>query len=222
MNAYDYLMFKPESQKNFSKIFNLMLEEKFELCGFYHVNDWKSLSEKLYRSQLENQHFKVSFESLAYIINELFGNDAVICLIKENKEIEEQRFYEKVLAFKKRIRERFCKADQIYLVANIDKMPINRNGISNNGKLMLQSGNGTIKPITRCQEDGLFKFHSLSYIHCPDSDKEVVLNELHLLYKEGIIDKSNEISKESIEKIMQYATFSVLQPRKRIYEMERD
>lgn len=49
----------------------------------------------------------------------------------------------------------------------------------------------------------------LSYIHCPDAEKETVLNELHLLYREGIFSKSNEISKEKLEKIRSYATFNV-------------
>ena len=223
MQFYDYLMFKPESQRNFQKIMDLMLEEGFEICGLYHVPDWKSLSEKLYKGQLNsNQHFKVSFESLAYIINDLFGNDAIVDVVKGNNGLDEQQFYEKVLEFKKTIRKKFCKADQIYLVANIDKMPINRDGISNNGTLKLKSSNGVIKSISRCQDEGLYKFHSLSYIHCPDPDKEVVFNELYLLYKEKIFDKSNEISKKNLEKIMYYSTFKVLQTRKKIPEIERD
>ena len=223
MQFYDYLMFKPESQRNFQKITDLMIEEGFEICGLYHVADWKNLSKKLYNDQFSsNQHFKVSFESLAYIINDLFGNDAIVAVVKGNNGLDEQQFYDKVLKFKKMIRKKFCKTDQIYLVANIDKMPINRDGIINNGTLKLKSSNGVIKSISRCPEDGLYKFHSLSYIHCPDPDKKVVFNELYLLYKEKIFDKSNEISKKELEEIMHYSTFKVLQSRNKISEIEKD
>lgn len=223
MSFYDYIMFKPESQRDFSEILELMMEREFNIHKFYRVRDWKRLSEKLYNSQFkDNKHFELSFESLAYIINSLFGNEAIIAILKGKDGLTKEQLMNKVLEFKRSVREKFCKTNQIYLIANVNNMPINRYGIDNNGTIKLQTQDGRLKPISRCQDEGLFKFHSLSYLHCPDAEVGKVLNELNLLQSEGVFNEENEISMLELENIKRYGTFNVFKHIEKNIDNERD
>lgn len=67
-----------------------------------------------------NSEFETSFESLAYMINHLFGNEAIIALIKNtygNQELEKD-----ILKFKKEIREKYSENNKIYVLMNLSKI----------------------------------------------------------------------------------------------------
>lgn len=87
----------------------------------YGVTDWKNLSKEIYKNQLKmNSEFETSFESLAYMINHLFGNEAIIALIKNtygNQELEKD-----ILKFKKEIREKYSENNKIYVLMNLSKI----------------------------------------------------------------------------------------------------
>ena len=83
MVKYDYLMLKPESQKKFPEIYDKIQRSKLGSIKLYGVIDWTNLSKELYENQLKtNSEFETSFASLAYMINYLFGNEAIVVLIK--------------------------------------------------------------------------------------------------------------------------------------------
>ena len=66
---------------------------------------------------------------------------------------------------------------------------------------------------SRISEEGIFKFHTLSYIHSPDDNAEDVLKELKLLQKLRIISKKNEISNVELDMIKKYKTYEVITDR---------
>lgn len=209
MSCYDYMMLKPESQKDFDKILNLTEKSSFDVVDFYRVNDWKTVSEALYNDQFnENINFKLTFQSLAYTINSLFGNKGIILLIRNGEDISNEVFAQKVVAFKHIVRDMFCKAKEIFLVSNISQMPLDRYGIANNGTLKIEDKDGKIKEISRCREEGLYKFHSLSYIHTPDADIRRVCVELKILEDLGVLTPNNIIGKSELVKMRKYGTFN--------------
>jgi len=219
MSFYNYVLFKPDSQRDFNEILEMMPKNNLKPYKYYFVHDWKKVSEILYKEQFDqNVNFKLSFESLAYIVNNLFGNKGVICIIKKEDNQELQDFVNNVLDFKIRVRERYCKKDEIILVANVDKMPIDRLQVRNNGKIRLIDSNGQLKEVKRYKKEGLYKFHSLSYIHCPDADIIKVLDEMNLLHNEGIIATQNEISIGQLNEIKKYRTFNVTNYKEDIWE----
>ena len=94
MVKYDYLMLKPESQKNFQR----------------YMIKYKEV----------NSEFETSFESLAYMINYLFGNEAIVVLIKNI--YSNENFEKDILKFKKEIREKYSESGKLYLLINLAKV----------------------------------------------------------------------------------------------------
>lgn len=121
MIKYDFLMLKPESQKRFPEIYDEIQKSKLGSIKLYGVNDWTNLSKELYTNQLKtNSEFETSFESLAYIINYLFGNKAIVVLIKNI--YNNENFEKDILKFKKKIREKYSESDKIYFLINLAKL----------------------------------------------------------------------------------------------------
>ena len=121
MIRYNYLMLKPESQKKFPEIYDEIQRKKIGSIKLYGVTDWTSLSKKLYENQLKtNKEFEASFMSLAYTINYLFGNEAIIVLIKNI--YNNENFESDILQFKREIREKYSESDRLYLVINMAKI----------------------------------------------------------------------------------------------------
>lgn len=77
-------------------------------------------------------------------------------------------------------------------------------------KLFWRISYGNLRKSTRISEEGIFKFHTLSYIHSPDDDEEKILRELNILQKLKILSKNNEIPKEEINMIKKYKTYEVI------------
>lgn len=121
MVKYDYLMLKPESQKKFPEIYDKIQRSKLGSIKLYGVIDWTNLSKKLYENQLKtNSEFETSFESLAYMVNYLFGNEAIVVLIKNI--YCNENFEKDILKFKKEIREQYSESDKLYLLINLAKV----------------------------------------------------------------------------------------------------
>ena len=121
MVKYDYLMLKPESQKKYPEIYDKIQRSKLGSIKLYGVIDWTNLSKELYENQLKtNSEFETSFESLAYMINYLFGNEAIVVLIKNI--YGNENFEKDILKFKKEIREKYSESDKLYLLINLAKV----------------------------------------------------------------------------------------------------
>ena len=121
MVKYDYLMLKPESQKRFPEIYDEIKRRKLGNIRLYGVTDWMNLSKELYKNQLKtNSEFETSFESLAYMINYLFGNEAVVILIQNI--YGNENFEKDILKLKKEIREKYSESDKLYLLINLAKV----------------------------------------------------------------------------------------------------
>lgn len=121
MVKYDYLMLKPESQKKFPEIYDKIQRSELGSIKLYGVIDWTNLSKELYENQLKtNSEFETSFESLAYMINYLFGNEAIVVLIKNI--YGNENFEKDILKFKKEIREKYSESDKLYLLINLAKV----------------------------------------------------------------------------------------------------
>lgn len=70
-----------------------------------------------------------------------------------------------------------------------------------------------LRKSSKISGEGIFKFHTLSYIHSPDDNEEKILRELNILQKLRILSKNNEISKEELDMIKKYKTYEILTHR---------
>lgn len=77
---------------------------------------------------------------------------------------------------------------------------------------------GNFRKNSRISDEGIFKFHTLSYIHSPDDNKEKILRELNILQKLRILSNNNEISKQELDIMKKYKTYDVIECR----EIEKD
>jgi hypothetical protein len=99
----------------------IYLRSKLGSIKLYGVIDWTNLSKELYENQLKtNSEFETSFASLAYMINYLFGNEAIVVLIKNI--YDNDNFEKDILKFKKEIREKYSESDKLYLLINLAKV----------------------------------------------------------------------------------------------------
>lgn len=142
MEKLDYFMLKPESQRYFSEILDYIQKQNIEIKQFYKVHDWKNLSKQLYSREFENnEEFRTGFESLSYITDSLYGNNAIIIVIKPSTDMDEKQFAEKVLHIKKEIRNIYKKSDRFFLIGNALNMPINAESKKINGTIKIQDTN---------------------------------------------------------------------------------
>lgn len=142
MENYDYFMLKPESQRYFAEIIDYIKKQDIEIEQFYIVNDWKNLSKQLYSEEFKNNDgFETGFESLAYITDCLYGNNAVIATIKPKNKENYKQFTEKVLQIKKEIRDIYKKSDSFFFIGNTINMPISDSEKKINGTIKLEDCN---------------------------------------------------------------------------------
>lgn len=142
MENYDYFMLKPESQRYFKEIINYIQSKNIQIHQFYKVDDWRSLSKKLYCEEFKkSEDFETGFESLAYITDCLYGNNAIIVIVKPNANEDYSKFTEKVLQAKREIRNIYKKSDSFFFIGNPINMPITATDKKINGTLKLQDTN---------------------------------------------------------------------------------
>ena len=211
MEKYDYFMLKPESQRYFSEIINYIKQQNIQIHQFYKVNDWKNLSKKLYSEEFKkSDDFETGFESLAYITDCLYGNNAVIALIKPGENENYEQFTEKVLQIKKDIRNLYKKSDSFFFIGNPINMPIQAADKKVNGKIKLQDQNGNLQEVPKGHEDGMYQFHSFNYIHCPNPNVGEIEREFEILCNTGVLTDENVISNDMVEEISKYKSFNVI------------
>ena len=211
MENYDYFMLKPESQRYFSEIINYIKEQNIQIDRFYKVNDWKNLSKKLYSEEFKkSDDFETGFESLAYITDCLYGNNAIIAVIKPNEDEGYEQFTKKVLQIKREIRELYKKSDSFFFIGNPINMPIDAADKKVNGKIKLQDQNGNLQEVPKGHEDGMYQFHSFNYIHCPNANEGEIKREFEILCDTGVLVPENIVSDEAVEQIGKYKSFNVM------------
>lgn len=155
MENYDYFMLKPESQRYFSEIINYIKKQEIEIEQFYIVDDWKSLSKQLYSEEFKkNEGFETGFESLAYITDCLYGNNAIIATIKPKDTENYKQFTEKVIQIKKEIRNIYKKSDSFFFIGNTINMPINNSEKKINGTIKLEDCNRKYTRSTKRKRKG--------------------------------------------------------------------
>lgn len=74
-------------------------------------------------------------------------------------------------------------------------------------KFFWRTSHGNLRKSSRINEEGIFKFHTLSYIHSLDDNVEKIFRELNILQRFGVLSKNNEISKAELDKIEEYRTY---------------
>ena len=210
MSFYDYILFKPESQRKFKSIVSAIQDNDFNIYKYYFVRDWKKLSLELYNEQFKNNNdFKISFESLCYIINNFFGNNGIVAILKNN-DADNIEFAKQIVELKYKIRDKLLNNNSIVIAADINKLPISKENAINNGRLALINNENKAKSLRRFPDIGLYKFHTLTYIHCPDADEKTIYKELSIAESLGIFNKENQLRQEQINEVFKFKNFDII------------
>lgn len=215
---YNYFMIKPEGQRKLTEILNIINENRLDIKSFYAVNDWKNLSKKLYHEHYEKRgmNFLEDFESYTNVINDLYGNSAVVVLVS-NKEFSYEELAKKVFETKQKIRKTIGKYinGEYVIIANSAKMS-NKMLFEKNikGYVKFQNENGKLEKVRFMTEKGCYRIHYFDIIHCPDPNINTIQEELVILFNEGILNKSNIIDLNIIDKMAKYKTFEFMKIQK--------
>lgn len=176
---YAYVMVKPDGSKYVMKIVDL-IEKNLELEDIYfiRVGDWKSISEKIYDAKNEwTPHFYTTFSIYADSVNELFGNTALIILIKFKTDLYEE-YLEKIYNIKKEIR--MYRNKSFALVTDASKN-YNENGKLPSTTLKIFNEDGSEKDPYYISSVGFHDFHALNIIHSPDPKISSIIREMKIL-----------------------------------------
>ena len=192
---YSYFLVKPDGVKFLDKICE-DIEKKYESVRYYAVSDFENIIKKLYHKHYEKggEKFANSFQSYLYGLREMFGNEAVLILVGDNKRTYEE-LMKSVLDTKFGIRDKYVN-NNVGIVTNYGDRTEYIKIVSSDG----------IKKTRIMNEEGSYRISDMNILHCPDSIKSETLDELGILIDEGIIDDKNLITYDMIRMMKRYQT----------------
>lgn len=202
---YSYFLVKPDGVKYLKDIEKKIIEKEFDRAIFLAVNDWEKIQKDLYEEHYKKEGFAQSYQAFIDAEKRLYGNRAIAILVASEKG-SYQELMEKVYQTKLEIRDEL--AYKVGLVTMSNEPDENKAN-----KILLSENQGkTLKRAKRFdREHTKYRLSHLDVIHCPDPQKDVTLNELEKLFKQGIIKDENIISTKLFKNIQKYKTSEFLQ-----------
>lgn len=203
-----YLLFKPESEKHFSEM-RQYIENNFEKVQYFAVLDWQHIIRKLYHKHYEEkgESFEDMLEALLESVNQLYGNNAIIALVKDTS-VEKDKLVKRVYQTKKHLRNLYSKPNAISIISNSDELGIHQHKKIKN-KIKIIDENGEEKRFKCMNLPGNYRIQFLNFIHSPDDSVKENDEELTILQQEGILSRRFLMSKEDVDLVGQYKTFAI-------------
>ncbi len=205
--TYSYFVIKPDGIKYFPEI-HKELSENFKNIRYYKIDDFSTIIKKLYFRNFEKKGQKLvdSFNQYLYASNSIYGNETILALVYDKDENDAQKFRDRVLETKIRIRDRFTNPDLGVITNDTSREP------SNFVKIFDDEGN-TIKQM-KFNDKGNYRISFFNVIHCPDNNIQSTYEELMILCDSGILDESKLVSQDALEKLLCYKTTNGFQDKK--------
>lgn len=208
-----YFLFKPESEKCFGKM-RKYIEQNFQKVKYFAVPDWQDVIKKLYHKHYENkgEKFGDMLESLLAIQNELYGSNAIVALIKDDRTSKDE-LLKKIYNTKIYLRNTYSKPNAISIISNADELDIpQKRKIKNRVKIIDE--NCKEKKFKCMNQPGNYRIQFFNYIHSPDPCIETSDEEIEILKKAEVLTRKKLISKNDIDFIAKYRTFEILKKYK--------
>lgn len=202
---YSYFLIKPDGMKYFKEIKENLNSKKFDRILYFAVNDWEKLQKDVYEEHYKKEGFSKAYQPYVEAEKKLFGN-RTIAIVVCSMGGTYQELMDKVYSTKLELRNKLDYRLGLVTVSNeFDEKKANQ-------ILIAEEQGKRIKKTKRFSEEHKkYGLNHLDLIHCPDPKKEVTLQELNKLFKQGIISDKNILSPEMIENIEKYKTSEFLQ-----------
>lgn len=194
---YSYFIIKPDGIRFLDEICST-IEQKFSSIKYYAIEDYTSITKKLYYKHYEKQgeSFAKSFESYLYGLTQMFGNQAILAVVADEK-MDYDELTQSIYDTKNEIRKKYVN-NNVGIVTNYGEGEknyikiISEDGKENSPRIMKKLGNHRIS--------------DLNVIHSPDNNKEDNLKELRIILQQGIIDDKNLITTKMMKQMRKYRT----------------
>lgn len=196
MKHYSYFVIKPDGIRHMDKIIDEIHKGEFSSIYFYAIHDFENIIKKLYFKHYKEKgkDFKKGFESYLYGIKQIYNNFGILLVVgDDNRSYEE--LVKQVFETKMKVRDELVN-DNIGIATNVPGEEENY--------IKIISKNGENKRIRCLNNPGFHRINDLNFIHCPDPKITTTLEELDILYNNGIISDENLISSDMIKKIIRY------------------
>ncbi len=196
-NSYSYFIVKPDGVKYLDDICNT-LEGQYAKIKYYAIDDYKDITKKLYYKHFESkgESFAKSFDSYLYGLTEIFGNQAILAVVAEDRNNLDELVHN-IHETKTQIREKYVNHN-VGIVTNYGE------GIPNFIRFISEEGEVANPRIMKSL--GIHRISDMNVIHSPDANKEDTLKELQILLDSGIIDDKNWINESMLNQMRKYHT----------------
>lgn len=191
---YNYFIVKPDGIRYFNEICDV-LSDRFEEVTYFPIMEFDVIIKKLYHKHYEQkENFAISYEAYLYGLKEIFGNHGVVLLVSDSRFNQEQ-LDDIVYKTKSDVRDMFVN-DNVGIVTNYGTEPANY--------IKFVDDDGNHKSPRILSGLGSHRISNLNIIHCPDNDGKSCLDELSILYENGILDSDNKLPLDIVSNIRRY------------------
>ncbi len=196
MKHYSYFLVKPDGIRHMDSIMKEIEKGGFNSIYPFAIHDFQDIIRKLYYKHYEKKgdNFKREFGSYLYGVSQIYNNYGILLVVGNNGESYED-LVKRVYEIKMKIREENTD-DNVGIATNIPSRDEN--------DIRIISSDGEVKKIRCLKRPGFHRINDLNFIHCPDPKVDVTLEELDILYNNGILSDRNLIGEEMMSAIVKY------------------
>lgn len=195
-----FLIAKPYSGQYLELLLGVISKNGLHPHSIYATDRWGEIARKIYQKNIDRMgsEFKVGLEGHIRLVNFLFGNRAIILLLKgsDSNALDEEETLMLAQKVKNELRSQAPggeKLEDIIVFMNLAQIDIGCEigGVVATGILGLRDDEGNFKAISKIS--GAWDYYYFKYVHAPDNLQELY-EELEILQKMGALNPDTEIS----------------------------
>lgn len=207
MKHYSYFLVKPDGIRHMDSIMEEVENGNFSSIYPFAVHDFSDIIKKLYHRHYDEKgdKFRKSFGSYLYGVNQIYNNYGILLVVGDDGGDYED-LVQRVYDTKMKIREENVN-DNIGIATNIP-------GEAEND-IRIISSSGKTKKLRCLRRPGYHRINDLNFIHCPDPRVDVTLEELDILYENGILSDENLIREDMMSAIVKYRCDNFIEDMRR-------
>lgn len=216
-----YMMVKPYTAQHLGLLAETISKNGLSVKTAFTIDQWAQAARGIYQKNIdrEGQQFQIGLEGHIKLVNHFFGNNALVLFVEGNGQ-KEQNIQETLYLAQSAKREfrKILPAGQnlqdIVVMMNLDEVGIGcETGIFPTGVIGIQTTESGFRKVS--PHKGRWDYFYFKYIHVAD-DLTGLFEEINILDRMGILDKSNEIT---LEDFTVMAKLKTLIPPKKFREL---
>lgn len=215
------MMVKPYTAQHLGTLAETISKNGLNIKTAFSTDQWAQAARKIYQKNIDHEgpQFQIGLEGHIKLVNHFFGNNALVLFVEGNGQKEQD--LQETLCLTQSAKREFRKSlpagqnlQDIVVMMNLDEVGIGcETGLFQSGVIGIQTTDSGFQKIS--PHKGRWDYFYFKYIHVPD-DLTGLLEEINILDKIGILDKSNEITFEDFTFM---AKLKTLIPPKKLKEL---